>query len=202
MPVSVYDTSTLSALNIASEYITDPLVNSGTGRNYGIELSLEHYLDRSLYYLLSTSLYESKYKALDGVERDTRFNGNYVVNGVAGKEFATADGRRTFGVNLRATYAGGLRTTPIDIDKSLHEGHAVYKEQQAYTQQNPAYFRTDLRISLKWNRRRITSTLSLDIQNLTNRLNVYGNYFDSYKGEIVTSYQTGLIPVLNYKIEF
>jgi hypothetical protein len=55
---------------------------------------------------------------------------------------------------------------------------------------------------MKWNRKRLTSTLSLDIQNLTNRLNVYGEYFDSEKAGVVTSYQNGLIPVLNYKIEF
>jgi hypothetical protein len=113
VPVSVYDTSALSTLNIASEYVTDPLVNSGSGRNYGLELSLERYLDRHFYYTLSTSLYESKYKALDGVERNTRFNGNYVVNFVGGKEFVTAEGRRTFGINVRTTYAGGLRTTPL-----------------------------------------------------------------------------------------
>ncbi|MBB1285328.1 TonB-dependent receptor [Flavisolibacter sp. BT320] len=202
VPVSIYDTSTLSTLNIASEYVTDPLVNKGSGRNYGLELSLERYLDRQFYYTISTSIYQSKYKALDGVERNTRFNGNYAVNAVAGKEFVTADGRRTFGVNIRTTYAGGLRTTPIDLVRSQEVGYAVLREKDAYTQQNPAYFRTDLRLSLKWNRRRLTSTLSLDIQNVSNRQNIYGQFFDSDKGDIVTSYQSGLIPVLNYKVEF
>jgi hypothetical protein len=69
-------------------------------------------------------------------------------------------------------------------------------------QQNDPYFRADLRLSLRWNRPRLTSTLSLDIQNLTNRLNVYGNWYDSEKGQVVTSYQSGLIPILNYKVEF
>jgi hypothetical protein len=55
---------------------------------------------------------------------------------------------------------------------------------------------------MKWNRKGFTSTLSLDLQNLTNRLNVFNQWFDSEKGEVTTNYQTGLIPVLNYKIEF
>ncbi|TDH26970.1 TonB-dependent receptor [Segetibacter sp. 3557_3] len=202
VPVSVYDTATLSTLNIASEYVTDPLTNKGTGRNYGVELSLERYLDDHFYYTASTSLYESKYKALDGIERNTRFNGNYVMNLVAGKEFVTPDGRRTFGINIKTIYAGGLRTTPIDLARSQTAGYAVYRQKEAYTMQNPAYFRTDLRVSLKWNRRHMTSTLSLDIQNATNRQNIFGQFFDSYKGTINTSYQTGLIPVLNYKVEF
>src|SRR5690606_15867881 len=40
-PVSRYDTSSFSMLNVESDYITDPLVNEGTGKNYGLEISLE-----------------------------------------------------------------------------------------------------------------------------------------------------------------
>lgn len=55
---------------------------------------------------------------------------------------------------------------------------------------------------MKWNRKRLTSTLSLDIQNVTNRLNVYHQEYDAEKQEVINIYQNGLIPVLNYKIEF
>jgi hypothetical protein len=48
----------------------------------------------------------------------------------------------------------------------------------------------------------MTSTLSLDIQNVSNRQNLYGTYFDPIKGGVTNRYQTGIIPVLNYKIEF
>ena len=202
VPVATSDTSTFSMLNVQQDYVTDPLVNRGTGRNYGIELSLEKYLSRHFYYMASTSLYESKYTAADDVERNTRFNGNYIVNFIGGKDFLSASGLRTFGVNIRTLYAGGLRTTPIDLERSLQNGYAVYHEKEAYTQQNEPYFRSDLRLSLKWNRPRLTSTLSLDIQNITNRLNAYGQWFDSDKGEVITTRQTGLIPVLNYKVEF
>jgi hypothetical protein len=202
VPVSIYDTSSFSVLNVESEFVTEPLINKGRGKNYGIELSLEKYLDRNFYYTISTSLYESKYTGADKVERSTRFNGNYITNLVAGKDFVSDNKRRTFGVNIRTIYAGGLRTTPLDLQKSRDAGYAVYKEDQAYSQQNPAYFRSDLRLSMKWNRKHTTSTLSLDIQNVTNRLNTYGQWYDGEKAAIKTSYQNGLIPVLNYKIEF
>lgn len=201
VPVSIYDSSSFSVLNIQSEFITDPLVNKGRGRNYGVELSLEKHLSNSLYYTLSTSLYESRYRALDGVERDTRFNGNYLFNMMAGKEFLSSSKLRTFGVNIRTIYAGGMRTTPIDAARSVQEGHAIYHEDAAYTIQNPAYFRTDLRFSLKWNRKKLTSTLSLDFQNVSNRLNVAGQWYDTETEKVITTYQTGIIPVLNYKIE-
>jgi hypothetical protein len=202
VPVSIYDTSSFSVLNVESEFVTDPLANNGKGRNYGLELSLEKYLDKNFYYTISTSLYESKYTAADKIERNTRFNGNYIANIVAGKDFVSANRRKTFGINIRTIYAGGLRTTPLYLERSREVGYAIYKEEQAFSQQNPSYFRSDLRLSVKWNRKHLTSTLSLDVQNMTNRLNTYGQWYDGEKGEIKTSYQNGLIPVLNYKIEF
>lgn len=202
VPVSINDSNTISTLNIQAGYVTDPLENTGKGRNYGLELSLEKYLDNHYYFMWSNSLYESKYTASDGIERNTRFNGNYISNLVAGKEYVFADGKRTLGLNIRILYAGGYRYTPIDLEQSQQLGYTVYLDKEAYSKQNPAYLRSDLRISMKWNRKNFTSTLSLDIQNVTNRQNVYNQYYDITKGGLVTNYQTGIIPILNYKVEF
>jgi hypothetical protein len=202
VPVSVDPGKTFSTLNVQNDFTTDALVNKGKGRNYGMELTLEQSLNNNLYYILNGSLYESKYTALDGVERNTRFNGNYVFNAVAGKEFPLKGQRKVLGINLRVIYAGGFRNTPVDIERSKQEGYAVYYEKEAFTQQNSDYFRPDLRVSLKWNRKKLTSTLSLDIQNLVNRSNIYNTYYDTFSKTIRTNYQNGMIPVINYKIEF
>jgi outer membrane receptor protein involved in Fe transport len=202
VPVSTKDSSTFSTLNILDGYVLDQLVNKGKGKNYGVEISLERYLQNNVYLTLSNSIYQSKYTALDGVERNTRFNGNYIVTFIAGKDFVSSNKKRTFGINLKTIYAGGLMTTPIDLAASQAKGYTVFDEYNAYTLRNPNYFRTDLRISMKWNKRNFTSTLSLDIQNVNNRQNVYNEYYDEDENKIRYNYQTGLIPVLNYKIEF
>jgi hypothetical protein len=202
VPVSINDSNTFSTLNIQGDYVTQPLVNEGKGRNYGIELSLEKYLDKNFYYTISSSIYNSKYTAADGIERNTRFNGNYVNNVIAGKEFISSRKRRSFGINIKTIYAGGFRTTPIDIVKSAEKKYTVFKQKEAFSLQNPAYFRTDLRLSMKWNRKSLTSTLSLDIQNVSNRLNVYGQIYNPDKKRVEYTYQNGLIPILNYKVEF
>ncbi|ULQ57185.1 TonB-dependent receptor [Flavihumibacter rivuli] len=201
VPVSVYDSSTFSTLNIEQGFITDALTNKGKGKNYGIEFTLEKQLQNYFYFLFNQSIYTSRYTAADGTERNTRYNGRYLSNLTAGKEFVLRNNRKSFGVNIKAIYAGGYRQTPINVEESMAKGYTVYKEKEAFSLQNPAYFRTDLRLSMKWNRARHTSTLSLDIQNLTNRQNIYGSYFDPVKGKVENSYQAGLIPVLNYKIE-
>ena len=202
VPVTVDLNKTFSTLNIQNEFITNPLTNNGKGRNYGIELTLEKYLDNNLYYTVNGSFYQSKYKAADGVERNTRYNGNYLFNTVAGKEFPLSGQRKVLGINLKVIYAGGYRTTPIDLPESQQEGYTIYKEKDAFSLQNQAYFRPDCRISLKWNRQRLTSTLSLDIQNVINRKNIYNQKYDLLKGATVTNYQNGMIPVLNYKVEW
>lgn len=202
VPVSIYDSSTLSSLNIQYEYITDPLTNKGKGRNYGVEISLERYLQNNFYATLSNSFYQSKYTAKDGIERNTRFNGNYIITFIGGKDFVNERKSKTFGINIKTIFAGGMRNTPIDFAASQEKGYTIFKDKEAFSLQNPAYFRTDLRLSIKWNRKYFTSTLSLDLQNLTNRLNVFDQSYDEEKNEIKTNYQTGLIPILNYKIEF
>ncbi|MEI9945375.1 MAG: TonB-dependent receptor [Chitinophagaceae bacterium] len=202
VPVNVKDGSTFSTLNIQDDYILDPLVNKGKGKNYGVEISIERYLQNNFYLILSNSFYQSKYTAADGLERNTRFNGNHISTLIAGKDFVSASKKKKFGINIKTIYAGGLRTTPIDLVASADKGYTVFKEKEAYSLQNPDYFRTDLRVSMTWNRKKITSTLSLDIQNISNRLNVYNQWYDEDENKIVTNYQSGLIPILNYKIEF
>lgn len=202
LPVSIYDTSAASTVNIGENYLLDPLTNAGTGRNYGLEVSLEKQLRNNIYFLFSNSLYESKYRALDGVLRNTRYNGNYASSLTAGKDYVRIRDGRTFSANIKMLYAGGYRDTPLDEPATLELGYAKYIESAAFTLRNPAYFRTDIRVSMKWNRRATTSTLSLDIQNVTNRQNVFSKYYDNVKKEIRTAYQAGFIPVLAYRIEF
>jgi len=202
IPVGNSDTSTFATINMMEGFVTDALVNKGKGKNYGLEISLERYLSNHFYLMFSNSIYQSKYTTLDGIERNTRFNGRYASNIVAGKDFVSKDGRRTIGINIKTVYTGGFRQTPIDLASSQQEGYTVYYDKQAFEDQLPAYFRTDLRFSIAWNKKHVTNTISLDIQNISNRQNIYGYYYDQTKQKVITGYQTGLIPILNYKVEF
>lgn len=202
VPVSKDKTSTYSILNVVDGYNTDELTNKGLGKNYGLELTYERFLHKNLYYLLSTSLYESKYKAPNGHWYNTRFNTNYAVSFTAGKEWNLARKNRVIGFNIKSIYVGGFRYTPIDLPASIAAGEQKMVESETYSRQNPAYYRLDVRISLKRNFKHVTSTLALDIQNATNRKNVGGQYFDSKTGEVKYWYQTPLLPLLSYRLEF
>jgi len=204
VPIGTDTSKSFSVLNLRDGYSTDPLVNDGLGRNYGIELTLEQFVHDDLYFILSSSLYESKYRDINNVWRNTLFNGNYTFAFTGGKEIKTGAKfkNRILGFNIKMIYAGGLRTTPIDFEKSIEKQNTYYFEKQAYSGQNPAYFRTDLRISMKRNREKSTHIFALDIQNASNRKNIFGDTFDPLSGKIKTYYQTPLIPILSYRIEF
>lgn len=205
IPVSANQRDAFAIINRFDGFTDRALTNTGRGRNYGLELTLEQFLIRAasgnnLYFLLSSSLYNSEYQGSDGVWRNTRWNGRHAQSLLVGKEWVS--GSSVFGLNLKLSYYGGYRETPIDVTESKRLGETVYKDNQAYTDKLPDYFRPDVRLSWKKNRARSTRTLSLDLQNAVNRRNVFGRYYDPNSGTVKTSYASGLIPVLSYRIVF
>ncbi len=127
VPVENSDTSSFSMLNYSFGYTNRHLVNKGTGRNYGVEVTLEKYFSRKYYYMVTLSLFDSKYKALDGILRNTRFNTRYILNVTGGKDFHFGSGtkKRILGVNIKGTWSGGQWATPVDLEKSRAEGYTV-----------------------------------------------------------------------------
>jgi CarboxypepD_reg-like domain/TonB-dependent Receptor Plug Domain len=204
VPISQDKTNTYSILNAIDGYNVDPLTNKGLGRNYGAELTYERFLHKNLYYLLSASLYDSKYKAANDTWYNTRFNTNYALTFTAGKEWVLSEKRknRIIGFNIKSIYVGGFRYTSIDLPASIAAGETKVQDDKAFENKNPDYYRLDIRISVKRNFKHVTSTLALDIQNTTNRKNVGGQYYDSKSGKIKYWYQTPLLPLLSYRLEF
>lgn len=184
-------------------YGKEALVSNGTGFNTGIDVSLEKALRNGFYFLSTGSLFTSRYTNYSGDEYNTRFNRGYQVNLVGGKEWKNgASGNRVFGINARVLASGGLRNSPIDLEASKLAGERVLVPDKYYTESGPVYFRTDFSISYRINGRSMSQILMIDLQNITNRENLYGEYYDNDTQTIKKSYQMGLIPIFNYRIEF
>jgi hypothetical protein len=204
LPVAADTAYTFSSVNGNwDEQYIDSLVSDGIGRNFGIEMTLEKFFTNRFYFLITGSFFDSKYRASNGKWYNTRFNVNYATNFVGGKEFVVGKDKNNFiGLNLKLTWAGGMRDTPIDYEKSMEEGYSVIVQDERYELRHQDYFRTDFGISYRLNKRRVSHTFSLDIQNLTNHQNVMYEYYDPENGAIMKEYHLGILPVLNYKIEF
>lgn len=204
IPVNKDTATPFSAVNFSYGVTNEVLANRGTATNYGMELTVEKFFSKSWYLLTTTSLYQSEYKGSDGIERNTRFNGNTVFNALGGKEFILGRGKYPWTLNssLRFTYAGGRRKTPIDLEASREAGYTVRYEKLAYSESYDDLLRLDFKVSFTKNRGRSTHTIELDLQNLTNRLYTMYDYYESTSDQIETVSQMGFIPGILYRVEF
>ena len=182
-------------------WLEDSLVNKGTGNNYGIEFTFEQFLYKGLYYLVTASVFESKYKGYDNIERNTAWNGNYVFNALIGYELK-AGKHGILGINLKSTYAGGKRYVPIDLEESKKQYKTVYFWDEAYEHKYANYFRIDTRISYKLNGKKINQEWALDLQNITNNKNIFRQVYNKQTQSLTTDYQTGFFPMFMYRINF
>lgn len=129
VPVTITPSS-FSMLNTGSSFNPNDvgyLENTGKGTNYGAELTIEKFFSKGYYGLLTGSIYESKYKGSDDIERNTAFNGRYVYNILLGKEIKLGKARNSFTVDAKMTQAGGRYFTPVDLAASLASHEQVLK---------------------------------------------------------------------------
>lgn len=179
----------------------DSLVNKGTGENYGVELTFERFFQNNYYFLLTTSLYESTYKGYDGIERNTAFNGNFVINALAGYELPVGQNSK-LAVNLRGIWAGNKRYVPLDLGASIAAGEEQYNWSKAYEQRYDDYLKLDVRISFKVNGKKLNQEWALDIQNVTDNQNIFREVYNPAEQRIETEYQSGIYPMFLYRIQF
>lgn len=178
-------------------------VNKGKGKNYGIELSLERFFHNNFYYLFTGSLYQSKFTALDGVERDSRYNGNYTANLLIGKEYkAGKKGLNRIGWNAKVTYRGGQYYTPVDLAKSQEAGETIYKANSEFTKQGDDLFILNATFNYKINRKKTRHEFKLDIKNATNSQAKIMERYNKATREIDDSEQLSILPSLYYILYF
>jgi hypothetical protein len=179
----------------------DSLVNEGTGKNYGTELTLEKYLNHNWYFLFTGSLFDSWYTGSDNVERHTAFAANYVTNVLGGYEYKISD-KFSIDANAKVTFSGGKRNYYLDEEASKEKGEAVYDDNKAFSEKEEDYFRLDFRISLKNNNKKFFQEWAVDFTNLTNHQNVYSKTYNPDTNEVEYVYQQGFFPMFLYRINF
>lgn len=210
LPVENLDTSYFATIVEGLDFRYVELVNAGKGKNYGLEFTLEKFFSQNYYFLVNASLYRSKYTPLDGRERNTPFAGDYLVNVLCGKEFPNQGKKknRTLGINSRIFLGGGRKIIPLlrDAQGNL----AVDPAQNRYWDYSKAFetaigapYQIQLSASYKWNKRRATHELFLNIDNITNHKGKIMEFYDEGEpGKVGHMTQFGVFPNLMYRVYF
>lgn len=197
--------SLYSLINQDDYFVDKALVNYGEGKNIGLELTLERYLSNQYYFLFTTSLYDSKYKAKNGSWKNSRYNGNYVGNFLFGKEFKVGrknSNDKTIGINSRITFLGGRRYTSINLEESIKQEKQVEKEGQYLGNKADDVLFLNIAINYRVNKQKLSHEVKLDIQNLTNNNTAIDYYYNTVTKEIDEIPQLSMFPVVSYTVHF
>jgi hypothetical protein len=205
IPVENRATSSYSLINQMEGYTDLALINQGTGTNMGVELTVERFFNKGYYFLLTSSFFDSRYKAMDGRDYNTMFNGKYVGNFLAGREYqlrSKAGKNKVIGISGKISSLGPRRFTPIDLESSKEDGYTVYHEDQAFTLAGDNVFIANIALTYRIDKKRFSQELKLDIQNVTNSQAVIGEYYNDNTGKIEQFKQLPLLPVIYYTVSF
>lgn len=202
--VAIQDTSILpsqgsivSLLNEINSVNLYPLINGGEGRNYGWEVTIEKKLRDGFYGLLTSSLFRSEFRNSRNKNfLPTRFDNRFVLNGLFGKEWVL--GKQLIDVNIRGTWTGGIRRRPSRIIN----GEVEFDNNLGYAEKLANYFRIDTKVNYVLDLGKTTSTFSLDINNVFDRVNPLAKIFNPITKEFVIIPQLGLLPVVSYSLNF
>ena len=205
VPVTV-EPGSYSAVNAGANFErlpTDNLESTGTAQNFGVELTLEKFLANNYYFLITGSLFDATYAASNGQIYDAAFNTQYVMNALAGVEYALGkNGKWDVFADGRIVMAGGRPYTPFDAERSQQFNTPVLDTERAFSERAKPYFRADIRFGVRQKFKTITQEFAVDLQNVTNHRNEFRRSYDTRTGREGASEQLGFFPVVQYRLYF
>jgi hypothetical protein len=196
--------SAVSLINFKQDFtFRETLGNNTIGRNIGVDITIERFLKNNFYYLITGSIFDSKYKADDNVWRNTRFDKEVVANVLAGKEFFMGRNKNNIlGVNVRLNVLGGERSTPLLQQESDVAKYAIYDESRLFEEKHGYSSFLDLTVTWRVNKKGYSSIFALQMKNILrtpqNREYVY--YYKNQRVEMLQD--TFILPGISYKVEF
>lgn len=184
-------------------FINEELSNDGKGENIGIDITLERFLNKGWFYLITASIFDSRYKGGDGVWRNTVFNRQFISNVLVGKEWAVGkDKQNRISASGKFTFMRGERWTPVDRDESLVQEEIVYHDNRLYEDQGPNTYFLHATLTYRRNKKKHSSLWSLQVLNALAARNYFGYEYNLQTNNIEQDHETIVIPNLSYKIQF
>lgn len=137
----------------------------GKGEAYGLELFVQQKLWRNFFFVGSYTYFYSRFSGRDGQLVASAWDNRHLAAATLGKKFG-----KHWEAGLKWRFSGGAPYTPFDLEASrrnyLTLGEGTLDYSQLNTRRLPAFNQLDIRIDRKWNFRKTTFDLYLDIQNL------------------------------------
>lgn len=143
---------------------------TGSGESYGMELFAQQKLNKNLYFTGSYTLFWSKFSNRDGQLVASAWDNRHLLSLLAGYKF-----RKNWELGLKYRLQGGVPYTPLDLEASRLNyasiGTGLLDNSRLNTLRLGNFSQMDLRVDKKWNFKRSTLDVFVDIQNILNTVN-------------------------------
>lgn len=192
-----------SIINYQNFYLMEALTGKGKGKNYGIELTFERYLNKGYYYMFTGSLFRSLYSGGNGEWHSTRLDRKFLFNLLGGREWTLGKKKdKLLSVNLRLSYQGGERYTPFDIEASQEAEKVIYDNSNVYGKHYNPVLLVHFTASYKIYKRKLAHEFAIKMINATGVKEWGDPYYNYYDNKPVVYRIAISIPNIYYKIEF
>ncbi|MBK9272097.1 MAG: TonB-dependent receptor [Saprospiraceae bacterium] len=165
-PVSAIDGISLANLGGDFGIIgNESILSVGSGNTFGFEFFAQQKLARNLFYTVSYTFFHSRFAGVDGQLLRSAWDTRHLLSLLAGYKF-----KYNWELGIKYRYQGGTPYTPFDLERSRVnyqvDGRGTLDFTRLNGNQLPAFSQMDLRIDKKWNFKKITFDLFIDVQNL------------------------------------
>lgn len=141
------------------------VVSGGKGESYGFELFVQQKLTRNFFIVGSYTYFYSKFAGLDGILKPSAWDNRHLLAVTLGKKF-----RKNYELGVKYRFQGGSPYTPFDELASrqnyLTIGEGTLDYNRLNTLRLRGFSQLDIRIDKKWNFRKTTFDLYLDVTNV------------------------------------
>lgn len=148
----------------------EPLVSNGLGKALGMEFSVQQKLIKKLFYVISYTYVESYFAGLDGVYRPSTWDNRHLLSTTLGYIF-----KNNYQAGIKYRYAGGNPYTPFNMPVSQQSYYLLGTGTLDYAQTNSLrlldFSQLDIRIDKKFNFKKSTLEVFIDVQNILGALN-------------------------------
>ena len=165
VPVSVRNGISLANLGSDFNVLGNEAVNTnGKGNAYGLEFFAQKKLTNRFFGIFSYTFYRSEYSGANNVLVPSSWDNKHLLSVTWGYKFP-----RNWELGLKFRYQGGAPYTPYDEAASrtnyLSQGQGIFDYAQLNSLRLTAFNGSDVRIDKKWNLKKTTIDLFLDVTN-------------------------------------
>ncbi len=165
VPVSIRDG--ISLANLGGDFGVvgnEDVITNGKGTTYGVEFFAQQKLTNRFFGTFSYTFFVSRYSGINGKEIASAWDNRHLLSFIWGYKF-----NRNWELGLKFRYQGGAPYTPFDLMASqlnyLTFGTGILNYDRLNTLRLDAFHASDIRIDKKWNYKKTTLNLFLDITN-------------------------------------